>query len=84
MFDCPEHSHTSPIITLCSVTGVPSLMVISYGPPALGVATLTSHLPSLPATASYLCLSHDVVTLTVRPASHVPHSGASAFCCITM
>src|ERR1700744_3452358 len=39
ILDCPEQNHTSPIITFLRINFSPSLNQISYGPPAVGVAT---------------------------------------------
>ena len=55
-----------------------------YGPPAAGVATLTSHLPSSPATPRYFLPSHEVVTVTFTPGSAHPQTGAKVSRCKTM
>ena len=50
MFDCPEHSHTSPTNTSRSTVGSPSLRLTVYGPPALGVGNCAKNglRPALP------------------------------------
>src|SRR6185312_8366836 len=51
MFDCPEHSQTSPTRTSFKVTVCGPEKISSYGPPAAGTSLSICHFPSVPATA---------------------------------
>ena len=68
IFDCPEQSHTSPINISFSLM---SLIRIRYGPPAFIDGSVTLQCPLLSAVAAYFFFMN--VTLTLSPASAVPH-----------
>jgi hypothetical protein len=82
MFDWPEAIHTSPAITSVSFTSFLPFTTSSCGPPAAGVASFTSHLPSPPALV--VALASPSVTVTSSSASAQPQMAASVFCCKTI
>src|SRR5665213_2843734 len=73
MLDWPEPSQTSPMRTSFTVIEFFPERVISKGPPGLRWERRTTHLPSAPATADFVCFLK--VTVTFSPGSAVPHTG---------
>ena len=61
----------------------PSLRVISYGPPASGVAMRTNHFPSASGVTTVLPLPQEAVMVTFRPVA-VPQKATLDFCCKTI
>ena len=73
MFDCPEHSHTSPETMFSRVIeSLPSSMVMLHGPPASGVGSPIEKLPSRPASAASGFSSHPACTVTLLPGDACP------------
>ncbi len=79
MFDCPEHSHTSPMRMFCIFSPA---MVMVYGPPAFILGRFMRHLPRLSAVTRYILLSNSTIKLS--PAAAVPHTGMGVPLCKTM
>ena len=73
MFDCPEHTQTSPTRMLERVIVLAAVTVILNGPPADIFGSLTDHLPSAAAVAETEDLPSR--TLTFSPAAAQPHTG---------
>jgi len=84
MLDCPEQTHTSPIITSVSLIVSQPLMMISYGPPATGVATFVFHVAPFVVIAESVALFHPVVMNTFDPGPDQPHRVTESFCCNTI
>ena len=84
MLDWPEQIHTSPMRTFFKVTLSPSLKVISYGPPASGVAIRVNHFPSSAVITQTLLFDQVVVITTFFPGSDLPQIATSDFCCRTI
>ena len=86
ILDCPAQNHTSPISTSPITAGTPSPsdITISYGPPALGVDTVTHHNESFATSDTALAPSHEPVTSTLHPGVALPRSLTSVCCCSTI
>ena len=73
MFDCPEHSHTSPIRTSFAVCDFDALRAVSVcGPPADIAGSVSDHAPF--ASAFALAEAPANVTLTSSPAAARPNT----------
>jgi len=84
MFDCPEQSHTSPIITLVNLMVSELRMVMSKGPPAAGVATFSIHVAPFEVITESVVLFQPVVRYTVEPGPDQPQKVTESFCCKTI
>src|SRR4051812_37092794 len=85
MFDCPEHNHTSPSMTLERVILLPSSSkAISYGPPAFVVKTSTFHFPESSVLVLYCLLFHDVFIVICALTLPSPQSATRDCCWRTM
>ena len=82
MLDCPEQIQTSPKSTSRIVASAGPETVRVWGPPAGNGPSLTAHRPSAPAVASADLPA--IVTVTRRPGSAQPQTGAGASRCKTM
>ncbi len=86
MFDCPEHSHTSPTSTSCAatLTATPSRVftVRSYGPPAGWGGRVARKRPSAPVVV-VVCAGPSVISSGV-PGAARPNTFAGRSRCTTM
>src|SRR4051812_6453377 len=84
MFDWPEQTHTSPIITFFRIITLLPFSVTVYGPPAAGVSTISFHFASRVAVIESVLLFHEVVTNIFSPGLPHPHKATDDCCCSTM
>src|SRR4051812_14642707 len=83
MFDCPEHTHTSPTSTSLTVSVFLPFTVSAAGLALAGIAgSFAVHLPEPSALA--LAVWSPKVTVTGSFASAVPHTGTAMPCWRTM
>ena len=82
IFDCPEHTHTSPINTSSIVTVDDPLIVMVCGPPALGVVNCSFHLPFVDVVV-WEVSPHELTTCIFVPAESIPQK-LILFCCCSI
>src|ERR1035438_2818030 len=82
IFDCPEHNHTSPIITSSNSTLVAPLTARVYGPPAFMAATTAFHSPRSLAWTCWLPV--ESVTVIFSFGSAQPQTTSGFSCCKTI
>jgi hypothetical protein len=79
MFDCPEQTQTSPIITLLRVMVFFPAMVMSKGPPHFIGCSFTHQLPAASATDETFWPQNDTPTFSCGSAH--PQIFRVSFCC---
>ena len=82
IFDCPEHTHTSPINTSLIVTVDDPLIVMLCGPPAVGVVNCSFHLPFVDVVV-WEVSPHELSTCIFVPAESIPQK-LILFCCCSI
>src|ERR1035437_649884 len=82
MLDCPEHNHTSPIITSSNWTLVEPLTAKVYGPPAFMADRTAFHSPRSLAWTCWLPV--ESVTVIFSFGSAQPQTTSGFSCCKTM
>src|ERR1035437_1175245 len=82
MLDCPEHNHTSPIITSSNWTLVEPLTAKVYGPPAFMADRTAFHSPRSLAWTCWLPV--ESVTVIFSFGSAQPQTTSGFSCCKTI